>query len=173
LFIALFIPKGDFMFKISVLTPAYWLTGEVEENSAFLGWLNNKDKNTLDLHNVQGIFLDPNTSMPATAAGQVTLDKNQVVAIDMVSPDAQRAISLPGRVELAVFYTPRFIIQANLHPTGDMPINRIADVVKSNFVPVSKAQLHPLLPTRKLPRLESAVMILNWRHIDFYHAQSK
>jgi len=54
--------------------------------------------------------------MPATAAGQVTLDKNQVVAIDMVSPDAQRAISLAGRAELAVFYTPRFIIQAQFAP---------------------------------------------------------
>ena len=159
------------MFKVGVLTLAYYLSGEVEENNAFLGWLNNKDKNTLDLHHVEGIFLDPNTSMPATAADLVTLDKNQVIAIDMVSPDGQRAISVSGRAELAVFYTQRFIIQANLHPTGDMPINRIPDVVKSNFVPVTQAQLHPLLPTRKLPSLESAVMILNWRYIDFYHGR--
>jgi len=39
--------EGGMMFKIGVLTPAYWLTGEVEENSAFLGWLNNKDKTRL------------------------------------------------------------------------------------------------------------------------------
>jgi hypothetical protein len=54
-----------------------------------------------------------------------------------------------------------------------MPINRIPDVVKSNFVPVSRAQLHPLLPTRQIPSLESPLLILNWRHIDFYHGQSK
>ena len=159
------------MFKISVFTPAYHLTGEVEENSAFLGWLNNKDKNTLDLHNVQGLLLDPKASLPATAAKQVTLEKSQVVAIDMVSPDGQQTLKVSDRAILSVLYTQRFIIQANLHPPGDMSINHIPDVVKSNFVPATQVKMHPLHPTRKLPRLESPVMILNWRHIDFYHAQ--
>ncbi len=158
------------MFKIGVLTPAYLLTGQIEENNAFLGWLNNKDKNTLDLHDVESLVLDPNASIPATTAKLVTLDKSQVVGIDMISPQAQRSINTSGRAELAVLYTARFIIQANLHPRGDMPINKIPNVIKSDFVAVSQANLHPLLPTRQLPSLESALMILNWRHIDFYHA---
>jgi hypothetical protein len=157
------------MFKIRVLTPAYFLTGEVEENNAFLGWLNNKDKNTLDLRNVEGLILDPQASMPATAAKMVTLAKSQVVALDMVDPRGQRTINLSNRTQLAVLYTSRFIIQANLHPTGDMPISNIPNVVKSDFVPVTKAKLHPLPPTRQLPSLESALMIFNWRYIDFYH----
>jgi len=159
------------MFSVRVLTPAYLLTGQVEESNAFLGWLNNKDKNTLDLHEVEALVLNPNASIPAVAAELVTLDKSQVVGIDMFSPEAQRAMRVPERAELAVLYTARFIIQANLHPSGEMPINRIPDVVKSNFVPVSQARLHPLLPTRRLPSLESPLLILNWRHIDFYHGQ--
>jgi len=159
------------MFSVRVLTPAYLLTGQVEESNAFLGWLNNKDKNTLDLHGVEALVLNPNASIPAVAAELVTLDKSQVVGIDMFSPEAQRAMRVPERAELAVLYTARFIIQAKLHPSGDMPINRIPDVVKSNFVPVSQARLHPLLPTRRLPSLESPLLILNWRHIDFYHGQ--
>ena len=159
------------MFQVRVLTPAYLLTGQVEESNAFLGWLNNKDKNTLDLHDVEALVLDPGASIPATAAKLVTLDKSQVVGIDMFSPEAQRAVKISGRPELAVLYTGRFIVQANLHPTGEMPISRIPDVVKSNFVPITQAKLHPLLPTRQLPSLESDVMILNWRHIDFYHAR--
>lgn len=158
------------MFRVRVLTPAYLLTGEVEENNAFLGWLNNKDKSTLDLKNVEGLILDPTASMPATTAKMVTLAKSQVVAIDMLDAAAQRTISLGNRTQLAVLYTARFIIQANLHPTGDMPISNIPNVVKSDFVPASRVKLHPLLPTRKMPSLESAVMIFNWRHVDFYHA---
>jgi hypothetical protein len=157
------------MFNVRVLTPAYLLTGEVEENNAFLGWLNNKDKSTLDLHNVEGLILDPNASMPATRANMVTLAKSQVVGIEMLNPAAQRTISVGNRIQLAVLYTARFIIQANLHPTGDMPISNIPNVVKSDFVPASSVKLHPLLPTRMLPSLEAALMIFNWRHIDFYH----
>ncbi len=159
------------MFKVRVLTPAYLLTGEVEENNAFLGWLNNKDKSTLDLHNVEGLLLDPNAAMPATSAKMVTLAKSQVVGLDMLDSVGQRTISVGSRAQLAVLYTARFIIQANLHPTGDMPISNIPNVVKSDFVPVTRAKLHPLLPTRKLPSLESVLMLLNWRHIDFYHEQ--
>jgi hypothetical protein len=159
------------MFRVRVLTSAYLLTGEVEENSAFLGWLNNKDKSTLDLHNVEALVLEPNASMPATMAPMVTLAKSQVVGIDMLDAAAQRTINLGSRTQLAVLYTARFIIQANLHPTGDMPINNIPNVVKSDFVPASNVKLHPLLPTRKLPSLESALIIFNWRHIDFYHAR--
>ncbi|MBN1217534.1 MAG: hypothetical protein JXM69_01280 [Anaerolineae bacterium] len=159
------------MFKVGVLTTAYLLTGEVEENSAFLGWLNNKDKNTLDLYNVEGLVLDPNAAMPATAAQLVTLEKSQVVGIDMISPDGQQTIKVSPQAVLTVLYTQRFIIQANLHPTGEMPINRIPDVVKSDFVPTTRVKLHPLLPTRQLPRLEVPLMILNWRYINFYHAQ--
>ena len=161
------------MFKVGVLTPAYLLTGEVEENTAFLGWLNNKDKNTLDLYHVQGILLDPNAAMPATAAEMVTLEKSQVVGIDMISPDGQQTIKVSPQTVLTVLYTQRFIIQANLHPSGEMSINRIPDVVKSDFVPATGVKLHPLLPTRNLARLEMPLMILNWRYINFYHAQPK
>jgi hypothetical protein len=161
------------MFQVRVLTPAYLLTGQVEETQSFLGWLNNKDKSTLELHQVEGLVLDPRSSLPATAAQLVTLHKSQVVAIDMFTPQAQQAVKVTGRAELAVLYTNRFLIQANLHPTGDMPISRIPDVVKSNFVAVTRASLYPLLPTRQLPSLTSPVMILNWNHVDFYHAQAK
>ena len=160
------------MFKVRVLTPAYLLSGEVEENTAFLGWLNNKDKVTLDLHEVEGLVLDPHSSLPATAARLVTLAKSQVVGIEMVSPEAQRTIKVGERAELAVLYTARFVIQAYLHPPGEMPIGHIPNVVKSNFVPATRVKLHPLLPTRQLPSLESNLMIFNWLHIDFYHAQS-
>jgi hypothetical protein len=159
------------MFQVRVITPAYLLTGQVEETHSFLGWLNNKDKSTLDLHNVEALVLDPKSVIPATAAKQVTIHKSQVVGIDMFSPEAQRAVQVSGRAELAVLYTARFLIQANLHPTGDMPINRIPDVVKSNFVAVTQAKLHPLLPVRQLPTLESPMMILNWHHLDFYHGR--
>lgn len=161
------------MFKVRVLTPAYLLTGEVEENNAFLGWLNNKDKSTLDLRNVEALILDPNASMPATSAKMVTLAKSQVVGIDMLDPVGQRTINLSGRTQLAVLYSSRFIIQANLHPTGDMPISNIPNVVKSDFVPASRVKFHPLLPTRTLPSLESPLIIFNWRHIDFYHEFGK
>ncbi len=158
------------MFEVRVLTPAYLLTGEMEENSSFVGWLNNKNKLTVDLFNVEAIVLSPESPMPATAAKMVTLHKNQVVGIDMLGAKGRKTIPLDNRTQLAVFYMARFIVQAKLHPTGDMAINNIPNVSNSNFVPMTEAKLHPLIPTRQIPSLESEMLILNWLHIDFYHA---
>ncbi|MEM7344694.1 MAG: hypothetical protein AAF485_10655 [Chloroflexota bacterium] len=157
------------MFKVRVLTPAYLLTGEVEENSAFLGWLNNKDKLTLDLHNAEGLVLNPDASLPGTATQVATIHKRQVVGVEMLDQAGQQSINTSGRSELAVLYTARFVIQANLYPPGEMGINKIPDVTKSNFVVTTQAKLHSLLPIRNLPSLEASLLLLNWGHIDFYH----
>ena len=160
------------MFKIRVLTPNYWLAGEVEENNAFLGWLNNKDKKVLELHNVKGITLDPASVLPALVHNTITLHKNQIVAIDLSSPEAQRNVKIGSRAEPALLYSDRFVIEGNLHPSGEMPISRIPDVVQSNFVPLSEVKLNPLIPTnRKLSVIKSKLMIFSWQYIDFYHGR--
>ena len=61
------------MFQVRVYTPAYLLTGEVEETHSFLGWMNNKDKSTLDLHHVEALVLDPKSSIPAIAFALIAL----------------------------------------------------------------------------------------------------
>ena len=92
------------MFQVRVFTPAYLLTGQVEETHSFLGWLNNKDKATLDLHNVEALVLDPKSAIPATAAKLVTIHKSQVVSIDLFSPEAQRAVQVSGHLPAFVSF---------------------------------------------------------------------
>ena len=55
------------------------------------------------------------------------------------------------RAEMAVLYTPRFVIQAHLHPAGDMRVSNLFNVMSGMVFPTSRAQLHPIVPTCKLP----------------------
>jgi hypothetical protein len=159
-------------FIIRVYTPAYVLIGQSESTNAFLGWLNNPNKQTLDLFEVQGLSLDPNATLVNFSQPSATFPKRQVVAIDLVSPEAHASVQLTPRAELAVLYTDRFIIQANMHPSGDMPLSNLFNVIGGDFIPVSDARLYPLVPTRKLPTDSARVLIVNKQSINFYHART-
>lgn len=159
-------------FVIRVYTPAYVLIGQSESTNAFLGWLNNPNKQTLDLLEVQGLSLDPSATLVNFSQPLVTLPKKQILAIDMVSPEALASVQVPSRAEVAVLYTQRFVIQARLHPTGDMPISNIFNVMGGDFFPASDAQLHPIIPTRKLPTNNARTLIVNKSFVDFYHART-
>lgn len=159
-------------FVIRVYTPLYVLIGQSESNNAFLGWINNPNKQTLDLMEVQGLSLDPNATLANFSQPLVTLPKSQIVAIDMVSPEAQASVQMFSRAELSVLYTERFVIQANMHPTGDMPVSNIFNVVGGDFLPVSDARLYPVIPTRELPTDYARVLIVNKSFVIFYHPRS-
>jgi hypothetical protein len=159
-------------FVIRVYTPSYVLIGQSESSNAFLGWLNNPNKQTLDLLEVQGLSLHPNATLVNFSQPLVTLPKRQILAIDMVSPEAQASVQMSSRAELSVLYTERFVIQANLHPTGDMSISHMFSVIGGDFFPVSNAQLHAIIPTRNLPANSARVMIVNKSFVDFYHART-
>ena len=58
---------------IRVYTPAYMLIGQSESTDAFLGWLNNPNKQTLDLFEVQGLSLDPDATLVNFSQPVVTL----------------------------------------------------------------------------------------------------
>jgi hypothetical protein len=159
-------------FVIRVYTPAYMLIGQSESNNAFLGWLNNPNKHTLDLLEVQGVSLNPDSVLSSFSQPLVTLPKNQIVAIDMVNPDAQAAVQVPPRAELVVLYTERFVIQAHMHPAGDMPISNLFNVMGGDFFAVTNAKLHPVVSTRKLPVDTAKVLVVNKSFVDFYHART-
>jgi hypothetical protein len=159
-------------FIIRVFTPAYVLIGQSESTNAFLGWLNNPNKQTLDLFEVQGLSLDPDATLVNLSQPMVTLPKRQVELIDLVSPEAQASVQLTSRAELTVLYTDRFVIQANMHPSGDMPVSNVFNVVGGDFLVVSDARLHPMVPTRKLPTEHARLLVVNKHSVNFYHART-
>jgi hypothetical protein len=159
-------------FIIRVYTPAYMLIGQSESTNAFQGWLNNPTKQTLDLFEVQGLSLDPEATFVNFSQHMITLPKTQIEGIGLVSPEAQSSVQMPSRAELSVLYTHRFVIQANMHPSGDISVSNLFNVASGDFFPVSDARLHPVIPTRNLPTDHAPVLVLNKHHVNFFHSRA-
>jgi len=154
---------------IRVYTLSYLISGRFASSEAFLTWVNNPNKQTLDLTDAHITALDPQAKLQSVAQPMVTVPKGQIVAIGVSTPEGDALFSLPSRAELAVLYTPRYVIQGYLHPSGDMPLTHILNVMAGAFIPVTHAQLHALVPTREISGDTARLMMVNRAFIDCYH----
>jgi hypothetical protein len=121
---------------------------------------------------VQGLSLDPDATLVNFSQPVVTLPKVQIEGIDLVSPEAQASVQLPSRAELSVLYTQRFVIEANMHPSGDMSVSNLFNVTGGNFFPISDARLQPVVPTRKLPTDRARLLVVNKHLVSFFHSRT-
>lgn len=159
------------MISIRVYTLSYLISGRFASDDAFLTWLNNPNKQTLDLAEARIVVLDPQAKLESVSQPMVTVPKSQIVAIGVSAPEGDALLTLPSRAELAVLYTPRYVIQGYLHPSGDMPLSNLLNVMGGAFVPVTHAQLHALVPTREVSGDTARLIMVNRAFIDCYHAR--
>jgi len=154
---------------IRVYTLSYLISGRFASSEAFLTWVNNPNKQTLDLTDAHITALDPQAKLGSVAQPMVTVPKGQIVAIGITTPGEDALLSLPSRAELAVLYTPRYVIQGYLHPSGDMLLSNLLNVMGGAFIPVTHVQLHALVPTREVSGDTARLMMVNRAFVDCYH----
>ena len=156
---------------VRVFMADYVLGGYVARpGQAFLGWLNNVNQRAIVLTQVQAMGLAPDNVVPAFSVAEVTLPKNRIVAVDLMDDAGRRTIQLAPRRVPAAIYAGDFIIRADLHPPGEMAVANLFSVMSADFFSVSEARIHSAVPGRDFGPVESQILLINQRWVDFYHA---
>lgn len=156
---------------VRVFTPDYVLGGYITPpGQAFLGWLNNVNQRAIVLTHTQAMGLAPDSIVQPFSPAEVSLPKDRIVALDLMDEAGRRSIQLAARRVPAALYAGGFLIQANLHPTGDMPVSNIFNVMGSDFFSVSEAKIRSALPVRDFGPDQAEILLINQRWVDFFHA---
>lgn len=154
-----------------VFTPNYVLGGYLTPpGQALLGWLNNVNQRSIVLTRVQAMGLAPDNIVQAFSPAEVTLPKSRIVAIDLMDDVGRRSIQLSPRRVPAAIYMSGLLIRANLHPTGDMPVANLFNVMGSDFFSVSEAEIRSAVPARDFGPDKAEVLLINQRWVDLFHA---
>ena len=154
-----------------IFTPDYVLGGYiVPPGQAFLGWLNNVNQRSIVLARTQAMGLAPDNVVQPFSPAKITVPKSRIVGIDLMDETGQRSIQLAPRRVPAAIYAGGFIIKANLHPTGDMPVSNLFNVMGADFFAVSGAEISVALPARDFGPPQSRVLLINRSWVDFFHA---
>ena len=158
-------------FAVRVFTPDFVLGGYiVPPGQALLGWLNNVNQRVVVLARAQAMGMAPDSTVQAISIAEVTLPKICIVAIDLMDDAGRRSIPLPPRRVPAALYAGGLLIRANLHPTGDMPVSHLLNVMGGDFFAVSGAEIRAAVPSRDLGSAQAEVLLINQRWVDFFHA---
>ena len=161
-------PEG---LAVRVFTPDYVLGGYVAPTGqAFLGWLNNVNQRAIVLTRAQVMGLAPDSVVPAFSPSEVTLSKSRIVALDLMDADGRRSIQLAPRRAPAAIYLGNLLVRANLHPTGDMPVANLFNVMGGEFFSVSEAEIHMAVPARDFGPAQAEILLISQRWVDFFHA---
>lgn len=164
-------PARPASIAVRVFTPDYVLGGYVAPpGQAFLGWLNNVNQRAIVLTRAQAMGLAPDNAVQSFSPAEVTLPKSRIVAVDLMDDAGRRSIQLAPRRVPAALYAGGFLIRANLHPTGDMPVANLFNVMGGEFFSVSKAEIRFALPARDFGSAQAEILLINHRWVDFFHA---
>jgi len=156
---------------VRVFTPDYVLSGYVAPpGQAFLGWLNNVNQRSIVLTRAQAMGLASDSLVQAFSPAEVTLPKNRIVALDLMDDAGRRSIQLSPRRVPAAVYAGGLLIRANLHPTGDMPVANLFNVMGGEFFAVSEAGIRSAEPARDFGPAQTGILLINRRWVDFFHA---
>ena len=137
---------------------------------AFLGWLNNVSQRAIVLIRPQAMGLASDSIVQAFSPAQVAVPKSRIVALDLMDEAARRSIQLAPRRVPAAIYAGGFVIRANLHPTGEMPVTNLFNVMGGEFFSVSQAEIHSAVPARDFGPAQAEILLISQRWVDFYHA---
>jgi len=159
--------------SVRIFTTSYVFTGQVEPNEAVLGWLNDPNKPSIDMAEVEGMSLDPEAVLNRFRHSQVTISKPRVVMIDLMTPEGASAVPVPERREAVAVYADRLVFEGNVHPPDTVSANNLLNVLGGTYFPMSMAKLHPMIPTRPLPMDFSPMLIINRNFVHFFHTFSR
>ncbi len=156
---------------VRVFTPDYVLGGYVSPpGQALLGWINNVNQRSIVLTRSQVMGLAPESVVQTFSPAEVTLSKSRIVALDLMDDAGRCSIQLSPRRVPAVIYGGGLLIRANLHPSGDMPIANLFNVMGGDFFSVSEADIRPTVSTRDFGPSDAQVLLINQHWVDFFHA---
>jgi hypothetical protein len=156
---------------VRVFTPDYVVGGYVAPTGqAFLGWLNNVNQRAIVLTRAQAMGLAPDSAVQSFSPSEVTLPKGRIVALDLMDPAARRTIQLAPRRVPAALYAGGFIFRANLHPTGEMQVTHLFNVMGGTFFSVSEARIGSAVPIRDFGPAQAEILLINQQWVDFFHA---
>jgi hypothetical protein len=155
---------------VRVFTPDYVVGGYVAPpGQAFLGWLNNVNQRAIVVIRTQAMGLAPDSVVEAFSPAKVTVPKRRIVALDLMDEAGRRSIQLAPQRVPAMLYAGGFTIRANLHPTGDMPVANLFNVMGGEFFSISEAKIQPAVPARNFGPAEAQILLINQHWVDFFH----
>lgn len=155
--------------EAQVVTPTLQLAGQFEFYGPPLVYINDEDRDGLVLRDVRIAALDASAPFKTLNRPLVTVRRPEVALLHLPDPQVQGQTSLLKRAERLVTYTPVAILRGNFHMPVESQLEDFLSTTTGAFLPLSDAQVFPLVPLPMPFPERSDLLMVSRRFIQMYH----
>lgn len=154
---------------VSILTPRYQITGQLETVGTPFTFINNEKRASLSLHNVNLTPLAERGPLQSFSRPRITLRRSEIVLLYFDSKETRASIQTLRRSELLVAYTPVAVCRAHFHMADEANLNDFLEDIISTLLPITDARIFPLNDLPVPFPTEPDLLLLGRSHLEFYH----
>lgn len=155
--------------EVQILTASFQFSGELEALGDTFGYIDDAGRECLSLHDAYLAPLTPGNPLKGLQRPTVVVRRPQVAFFYFTSAETRGSIRLLPRTEGIVAYTPVAVCRGNFHLTAEARLGDFIETIAGYFIPVSEAQVFPLVGFPAPFPLEADLMLLGRDQIQTYH----
>jgi hypothetical protein len=155
--------------EVHILTSSFQFSGELETVGDTFGYVDDAARECLSLHDARLAPLTPGNPMKGLHRPLIVVQRPQVAFLYFASAETRESIRLLTRKEPLVAYTPVAVCCGNFHITAEARVRDFIETVAGYFIPVTDAQIFPLVDLPAPFPLQVDLLLLGRDQIQTYH----
>ncbi len=154
---------------VQMLGHAFQYAGEMEPIGPIIDYLNDLDRLTFPLYDVDMYRILPSSSLPSVTRPEITVVRREVGLVYLLDPEYRSSISFIKNYERAIAYTPYVVCRGNVHMGAETWLRDLLSLMTGSFLVMTEVNVFPLT-TLPAPFPEKAeLLLLNREYVTVYH----
>jgi hypothetical protein len=161
------------LFRVTLLTNSLKIEGKLEPMGDFINALNDPRRSYLPVHEATLSPLQAGNPLSPMTLPELIVNKQELVLVAPLDRADYSGIRLLSNVARLTVYTATYAVQAEFHMGGEMRERDLLDTVTTDFVPVTRAQVFPLVAVKTTVPSPLEFALLNRRFVHAYFGEAK
>ncbi len=155
-------------FNVTLLTPAFEITGQMEPIGPWLDWLTSRHKQVVPVY--QARLMPLGTSQAAGAERpELYVTCNDICLIFLPDPAAHTSVNMLKNTRSAISHIGPVVCRGDWHMGMDTSLATFLDNLPVNFFPITQADLHYKVQLPVPLPARADLIIANRLHLTVYH----
>ncbi len=155
--------------EVQVLTADFQFSGQLETVGPVGNFINDPTRDSMALYDVRVTPLTPNSPLGPVSRSHVVVRKQAIVLLYLTSAESRASVHALARSELLVAYTPVAVCRGQFHMPTEANLNEFLGVTPGEFLPITDAQVFPLVLIPDPFPTTAEVLLLGRAHLQLYH----
>lgn len=159
------------LYRVEMFTHSFKIEGKLEPMGEVVNALNDRRRNYMPVHEATVTPIPASNPLSPFTVPELIISKQDIVFVTLLDAADYEDMRLMANISILTVYTAHFVLRAEFHMGGEMRQRDFMDATTSDFIPVTKAQCFPLIPTKTALPDQRPFVVVNKQFVSMYHGE--